>query len=269
MSTFDSFHQFQLIQSISNCLLSVTCLTSSVLTLSAISCDRTMAIMFPLRSRVTKQRTDAVIGAIWLFSFAIAAPFLIFRRLQILQWSDYTETNCLEVWPSNMMYSSELGTCIQRHNFKRAYYTLVTTTLFFAPVFIMMSAYSAIIWKLWVNKVPGEAHYNNIRQQKKSKRKVIQMVIVVLLVFVICWLPLQLIVLYSIYVHSTDDGVLPEWFPKLSYYSTFIAYSNSAFNPLIYGGFNKNFRNALCNNALCGLWTKQNRPLNRPRKLCF
>ena len=63
----------------------MTCLTSSVLTLSAISGDRYMAIMFPLRSRVTKQRTDAVIAAIWLFSLAISTPFLLFRRLQTLQ----------------------------------------------------------------------------------------------------------------------------------------------------------------------------------------
>ena len=33
------------------------------------------------------------------------------------------------------------------------------------------------------------------------------MVVVVLLVFVICWLPLQLIVLYSIYFHSSNEMV--------------------------------------------------------------
>lgn len=68
-----------------NCIyFPVTCLTSSVLTLSAISCDRYMAIMYPLRSRVTKKRTDAVIAVIWLCSLAISTPFFLFRRLQTL-----------------------------------------------------------------------------------------------------------------------------------------------------------------------------------------
>lgn len=98
--------------------------------------------------------------------------------------------------------------CGDTHYYKRIYYTLVTTTLFFVPVLIMLSAYSAIIWKLWVSKMPGEAHYANVRAKKKSKRKVIQMVLALLLVFVVCWLPLQFIVLYSIYGHSTADGVV-------------------------------------------------------------
>ncbi|KAH7983357.1 hypothetical protein HPB52_011398 [Rhipicephalus sanguineus] len=61
----------------------VTCLTCSVLTLSAISCDRFIAIMFPLQAhvRVTKQRTSAVIAVIWVTSAIISVPLIIFSRL--------------------------------------------------------------------------------------------------------------------------------------------------------------------------------------------
>ncbi|KAL3180436.1 hypothetical protein MRX96_008997 [Rhipicephalus microplus] len=61
----------------------VTCLTCSVLTLSAISCDRFIAIMFPLQAhvRVTKQRTSAVIAIIWVTSAIISVPLIIFSRL--------------------------------------------------------------------------------------------------------------------------------------------------------------------------------------------
>lgn len=44
---------------------------------------------------------------------------------------------------------------------------------------------------------------------------------------------------------------LPGWFNQASYLATFIAYSNSALNPIIYGGFNQSFRDALCNIFQC------------------
>lgn len=44
---------------------------------------------------------------------------------------------------------------------------------------------------------------------------------------------------------------LPPWFTSASYFATFIAYCNSAINPVIYGGFNKSFRDALFNIFKC------------------
>ncbi len=35
---------------------------------------------------------------------------------------------------------------------------------------------------------------------------------------------------------------LPSWYNKFSYFANYIAYSNSAFNPIIYTGFNENFK---------------------------
>ena len=63
----------------------VTCLTCSVLTLSAISCDRFVAVYFPLRSRVTKSRTKLVIIIIWLISIVVSMPFLVTRKYYIFQ----------------------------------------------------------------------------------------------------------------------------------------------------------------------------------------
>ncbi|XP_022238549.1 uncharacterized protein LOC111085231 [Limulus polyphemus] len=65
-------------------------------------------------------------------------------------------------------------------------------------------------------------------------------------------MPFQVIVLYSQFGHSSSmSGELPKWFPAVTYFATYFAYSNSALNPIIYGGFCTNFRQGLCAVLLC------------------
>ncbi|XP_023221222.1 QRFP-like peptide receptor isoform X1 [Centruroides sculpturatus] len=238
----------------------MTCLTASVLTLSAISCDRFIAIMFPLHVRITKQRTSAVITVIWIVSMLAAIPFPIYRTHVERQWSDFLEIQCSDVWPHEVVYSEELGRCIKLVKGKKIYYTFVTIALFFLPIVIMSTTYSLIVRRLWMSELPGERSTSNINIQHRAKKKVIKMVCVVLAVFVLCWMPLQIIVLYSQFGHK--DAPLPEWFLNFNYFATFAAYSNSALNPIIYGGFNNNFRQAFLKLLKCSY---RRRTFERPR----
>ncbi|XP_067136185.1 QRFP-like peptide receptor [Centruroides vittatus] len=238
----------------------MTCLTASVLTLSAISCDRFIAIMFPFHVRITKQRTGAVIAVIWIVSMIAAIPFPIFRTHVERQWYDFLEIQCSDVWPHEVIYLEEFGRCVKVVRGKKIYYTFVTVALFFLPIVIMSTSYSLIVWRLWMNKVPGERSLANMTVQHNAKKKVIKMVCVVLVVFVLCWMPFQIIVLYSQFGHK--DAPLPEWFVNLNYFATFAAYSNSALNPIIYGGFNNNFRQAFLKLLKCNYGVKN---LKRPQ----
>ncbi|XP_013789283.1 allatostatin-A receptor-like, partial [Limulus polyphemus] len=133
---------------------------------------------------------------------------------------------------------------------------------FFLPVAIMATAYSLIIWKLWISELPGERNLVNITVQHRSKKKVVKLVAVVLIVFVCCWTPFQVIILYSQFGHSSSlTGELPTWFPVVTYFATYFAFSNSALNPIIYGGFCNNFRQGLCAVLLC---KGSGQSLNRP-----
>ncbi|CAG2111354.1 unnamed protein product [Medioppia subpectinata] len=130
---------------------------------------------------------------------------------RLRSWHDFTESRCIETWPTPRFWHSRRKQCVTSNTYKQLYYSMVTIALFFIPVLVMA----------------------------------VKMVCLVLLVFVISWMPLQIIVLYSQFGHSShDSGELPQWFSWLSYVSHFIAYGSSAINPIIYGGFNQNFRHA-------------------------
>ncbi|CAL1263159.1 unnamed protein product [Larinioides sclopetarius] len=240
----------------------MTCLTASVLTLSAISCDRFIAIIFPLHVRITKQRTSVVISIIWLVSVAVAIPFLLIRKYKTYQWRNLVEHSCDDDWPRVEHWDAEAGLCLRSYPMKQIYYTFVTVTLFFLPVAIMIATYMLIICRLWRTQAPGESNIANMNVQHRAKKKVIKMVCVVLCGFVLCWSPMQIMVLYAEYWHSASQfGELPYWFEGFQYFSMFLAYFNSALNPLLYGGFNNNFRQGLCNVLKC----TYARPIRRPQ----
>lgn len=63
----------------------MTCLTSSVLTLCAISCDRFMAVFRPLEVRTTEKRTGVILTVIWIISMAVALPLLIVKKHIVIE----------------------------------------------------------------------------------------------------------------------------------------------------------------------------------------
>lgn len=231
----------------------MTCLTSSVLTLSAISCDRFMAIMFPLRVRITKQRTSVVITIIWIVSVIVSVPFLIVKKYVVIEWQNFMDTKCTELWPLEMYYEESVSQCITYEPLRIIYYVVVCVTLFFLPVLIMMTAYSLILWRLSKAEVPGEQHAANVNVHSRARKKVNKMVFVVLVAFIICWTPLQANILYSAVGHVVEiDGALPEWYTDFQWFCYYFAYANSFMNPIIYGGFNKTFREGFCIVLRCG-----------------
>lgn len=54
---------------------------------------------------------------------------------------------------------------------------------------------------------------------------------------------------------------------KIKYAAVYIAYFNSAINPILYGGFNENFRKGFRDAFHCFLWKKRNTVA--PSKICF
>ncbi|XP_037783050.1 orexin receptor type 2-like [Penaeus monodon] len=213
-----------------NVLVEVTSLTVSVLTLVAVACDRLYAVTMPIRARNATDCPSATIATIWVVSVVVALPSFYMRDLQIVQWSDYSMKTCTDV----------LHLCTEaiRQAF-RYYHILLVLILFFLPGAVMVLAYTVIVWKLWCVR-DSSLSENQPQQHLQARRKVVVMTAVVLAAFFICWSPLNAIMLYN-YFKSAQE------MPKVGasrapFWVYFLAYFNSALNPLLYGGFSDNFR---------------------------
>ncbi|XP_035260779.1 neuromedin-K receptor-like isoform X2 [Anguilla anguilla] len=132
----------------------ITAMFSSIYSMTAIAVDRYMAIIYPLKPRLSSTSTNVVIGVIWIVAFSLAFPQCFYSKTDFYS----PRTVCTVDWPGDFGGKHQL---------------------------------SLVGQALWGSEIPGEAseHYQN---QIQAKRKVVKMMIVVVVTFALCWLPFHL-----------------------------------------------------------------------------
>ncbi|XP_067679397.1 orexin receptor type 2-like isoform X1 [Haliotis asinina] len=192
----------------------------SVLTLTAISMERWMAICRPLWFRQTSVRAKRIIVLLWGISFAAAIPDLVV--LQTVYYKRYDLTICRPSWDLKIEKISLLT---------------ILVLFYFIPLLIMTFAYAKVAICLWRS---GSANESTVaaasvpRAQLLIRQKKAKMLIVVVLIFAICFLPI-----YILFLLRCSDVQVAK--PALMI-AHFLCYFNSAINPVIYNFMSCNFR---------------------------
>jgi len=75
----------------------------------------------------------------------------------------------------------------------------------------------------------------------KAKKRVTALVFTVILVFIVCWSPIQIVLLYKS-VTDSDDWDTDYSMIIIQIVSQVLAYTNSCLNPLLYAKMSRNFR---------------------------
>lgn len=202
-----------------SCFISPCTISVSVLTFMAIAIDRYTAILYPLRPRMPKRHVVAAIIIIWLISISLSLPNLIYFT------TIYTaeRITCTYTWSSE----EDLG---------YSYLLLILNYVF--PLMTLTVTYTRVGFELWGSQAIGEE--TSVQNDRvKSKRKVVKMMIVVVIIFAVCWLPMHVYLVLQNHHPSV---------PKFQYiqqiYIVFylMAMSNSMYNPIIYCWMNSRFR---------------------------
>ena len=207
----------------------------SIQSLVLISVDRFGAVVFPLRPPIVSSKLcPYVILATWIVAIAIHCPHLFaFKVIEI-----EGKLQCQLLWNETFGTSS-----LEKH-----YYLAVVLVVAVIPFALMTIVYSIIIFKLRSQKIPGNETVNAKEQKQRLKRQrnVLKMSLAIVLVFGLCWAPIN-IMFFSMYFVREENvfASLSCDFQAFYFFALFMVHANCAINPCICFIFSGNFRQGL------------------------
>ncbi|CAM6031629.1 unnamed protein product, partial [Sphagnum compactum] len=210
---------------INNFIANLT-IASSVFTITATSIDRYVAIVHPLKPRMSQKKAISIIIIIWVCASIFSMPTLLFSRTVDFRYGKQIRTLCILIWPDGFAGQSFSD---------NVYNILFLLLTYVVPIISMAFTYTLIARVLWGSKGIGE--FTEFQKESiKSKRKIVRMLMVVVVIFAICWLPYHL---YFLYIYKFPEVVHYSFIQHVYLGIYWLAMSNSMYNWMIYCWMNK------------------------------
>ncbi|XP_042909337.1 tachykinin-like peptides receptor 86C isoform X2 [Parasteatoda tepidariorum] len=214
---------------ISNFVANLT-VSTSVFTILAMSIDRFIAIVRPLRPRMSRLAAYAILTTVWIAGAILSCPSILYSTTMTFRYADRGHrTICYLVWPDGPA----------GHSYSDHIYNIVFLVLTYAlPMVCMAITYSWVGLVLWGSQVIGEnSDFQN--DVIRSKQRVVHMLVAIVILFGICWLPYHA---YFLYVYHHQDALSSQYIQHVYLAIYWLAMSNSCYNPIVYYWMNSKFR---------------------------
>ncbi|CAG2100736.1 unnamed protein product [Medioppia subpectinata] len=145
----------------------------SAYTLIAISIDRYIAIIYPLRPRMTKLQSKLIIIIVWIVALLTPLPTALLSRLVPLPPPppEYNSTTGLA---AALVVNDQLYQCTEnwpREDYRYYYSMLLMILQYGFPFSVLIFTYSRIAIVVWGKRPPGEAEDARDARMAASKRK--------------------------------------------------------------------------------------------------
>ena len=214
----------------------------SIYILVLISVVRCIVVVAPLSSRlcVTTQRMYIAIAVVWIVTVSGLSPLLVQYDLS-----------------TNSYLGEERLVCVNLEAVYSIYLMKIFIVMFFSigyalPLNIMIILYGIVLTALKCGAKQRKALSESEMKRNRVQGRTTRMVIAVVFCFLLCWLPLQVILMLQALGQypTTIAGVLGRMLANC------LAYFNSCMNPILYfflsSQFRHSFKQALCCGRHCG-----------------
>ncbi|CAB1458109.1 unnamed protein product [Pleuronectes platessa] len=201
---------------------------ASLCTIAVISVERYIVVCFPMGA-VLFQTRHAVAGVVlsWVWSFVWNTP-------PLFGWGSY-ELEGIKVSCAPNWYSRDVG--------NMSYILMYFSLCFAIPFSIITVSYSRLLWTL---RQVTKLQVSEAGRTNRVEVQVARMVVVMVLAFLVTWLPYAAMALAVI----IDSSLYID--PVIATIPVYLAKSSTVYNPLIYVFMNRQFRGYAVPTILCG-----------------
>ncbi|XP_060616943.2 G-protein coupled receptor 54-like isoform X2 [Anolis sagrei] len=203
---------------------------ATCITLMAMSVDRCYATLYPLQSLRyrTPQVAMAVSIAIWIGSFILSLPMAVYHRTEVGYWYGL-RTYCIEAFTSKSQ--------------ERCFILYTFLAVYLLPLLTICLCYTIILKRIGrpvVEPVDHDYQVQHLSERSAAMRaRISKMVVVIVLLFTICWGPIQFYLLFQgFYLHFQANY---ETY-KIKTWANCMSYANSSLNPIVYAFMGDSFR---------------------------
>ena len=217
------------------------CAYASVYTLVLMALDRYVAVVHAIRSMTwrSERNTWIAVFIIWIVCLLGNSPILVQYDVHVYSWGTENRSVCLN---THNLDDKRVG---------KAFYVSFLFFGYIIPLGVTLLMYGLMLKRLLYGVVPGGASQS--AESIRAKKRVTRMVVIVEVIFAICWLPIQII----LFMQAFDKYTKTKETLALMFASNCLAYMNSCVNPILYAFLSENFRRSFRRFLCCSAGSRR------------
>lgn len=200
----------------------------SIFSMTAMSVDRYISLQYPARSchTPTSGQFVGLIISMWLVAAIFMTPQVFIREIDVVSDVPFIRPLpfCIETWPNDRD--------------RMTYGVFLLFVVFILPGFTIGICYGNVGKALFVTQKHQRVNSDGTTQRLVAVKKAARMVIILICVFMVCWLPYNIL---SAVADLSGDALVTEILP----FVLLLGHAHSAINPILYWSLNKRFRESI------------------------